>query len=160
MDPSALVQKLHTPLPVHRLDGKVVIITGGAGRIGVETAGRLLRDGANVCIVDIDAKAVEAATKILKETLHTGQALQSRILTVVGDVTDESAVEAFVKRTLIHFRRLDCVFLNAGANSQEASIFDTKVDDYERIMRVNVKSGTLAFFSLPTTPSLCQFFFG
>src|SRR4051812_3386326 len=87
------------PLPVHRLGDKVVLITGGGGKIAVETARRLLREGANVSLVDIDGDALKAAVDILRGTLATGQGVTSRILTTVADATNESEVERFVNIT-------------------------------------------------------------
>lgn len=132
---------LNKPLPVFRLEGKVALITGGGGRIGVETARRLLREGASVSLVDISAEALESAVAILKNTLSTGQSVQSRILTVVADVTVEAEVKGYTNKTVGAFGRLDVAFLNAGISYAATSIFDTKEEDYEKVMCVNVKSG-------------------
>lgn len=134
---------LKRPLPVNRLDGKVAIITGGAGKIGVETAGRMLCEGANVALVDISVEALDAALLILKQALSTGQSIASRILTIVADVTKEDEVEAATRRTVQTFGRLDIAFLNAGISYPATSLFDTKEEDYEKVMTVNVKSAFL-----------------
>jgi NAD(P)-dependent dehydrogenase (short-subunit alcohol dehydrogenase family) len=135
---------LNGPLPVFRLSGKVAIITGGAGRIGVEAARRLLREGANVSLVDIDPEGLKAAVNVLGSVLSTGEYAQSRILTVVADVTLEKDVETYTKRTIAAFGRLDCVFLGAGipfAADGAKSILETTEEEYERIMPLNIKSG-------------------
>lgn len=135
---------LNGPLPVFRLSGKVAIITGGGGQIGVETARRLLREGAKVTLVDIDEEALKAATRQLEKVLATGEYLHSRILTVVADVTVEKDVEMYTKRTVHNFGRLDCVFLGAGipfAAQGAKTILETTEEDYERIMPLNIKSG-------------------
>ncbi|KAF2280963.1 NAD(P)-binding protein [Westerdykella ornata] len=134
------------PLPVFRLSGLVALITGGAGKIGHETARRLLREGANVCLVDISAEALRAVVEDLKNLLQTGQAVRSRILTIVADVTVEQAVEEAMRKTVAAFGRLDTAFLGAGvpyASHVPKSIFETTEEDYEKIMPLNVKSAFL-----------------
>jgi NAD(P)-dependent dehydrogenase (short-subunit alcohol dehydrogenase family) len=142
---------LNGPLPVFRLSGKVALITGGGGKIGVDTARRLLREGANVSLVDIDGDALKAAVQTLQETLSTGQAWQSRILTVVADATVEADVESYTKKTVAAFGRLDCVFLGAGipyGSTEPKTIFETTEEDYEKIMPLNVKSGEWLSFEV------------
>ncbi|KAH8894590.1 putative short-chain dehydrogenase [Thozetella sp. PMI_491] len=130
------------PLPAQRLLGKAVLITGAGGAIGLETAGRLLQEGANLSLVDISAEALEAAVTKLSPFL-AGQAVDTRIVTHRADVTAESEVEAYTKKTVEKYGRLDCVFLNAGISYNSTSIFDTTEESYERVMRVNVKSAFL-----------------
>ena len=131
-----------TPLPSQRLLGKVILITGAGGSIGVQTSARLLLEGANLSLVDISQEALDAAVVNLKSFI--GEApISSRILTIVADVTSEKAVEEYTTKTVEIFSRLDCVFLNAGISYASTSILDTTEESYERVMRVNVKSGTL-----------------
>lgn len=135
---------LHTPLATHRLAHKVAIITGGGGKIGIETAGRFLREGANVVLVDISRDALESAVFILREALFTGEIQESRIMPIVADVASESDVASLVKETIKQFHRLDIAFLNAGISYPATSLLETSEEDYERVMRVNVKSGKLS----------------
>jgi NAD(P)-dependent dehydrogenase (short-subunit alcohol dehydrogenase family) len=132
---------LAKPLPRLRLDGKVALIIGGGGKVGVETAGRLLIEGANVALVDIDQPALEGAIPVLKAAIPTGVPLEARLLTMVADATLEADVEACVKKVLQRFDRLDCALLSAGARDVDKSLFETTEEDYEKTMAVNVKSG-------------------
>jgi NAD(P)-dependent dehydrogenase (short-subunit alcohol dehydrogenase family) len=140
---------LSRPLPIHRLDGKVALITGGGGKVGVETAGRLLIEGANVALIDINQQSLEVAVPVLKAAIPTGVPLESRLLTIAADATKEADVEACVKKTVQRFGRLDCALLNAGERDNSKSLFDTTEEEFESIMDTNVKSGK-PFSSLPT----------
>lgn len=139
---------LTRPLPIHRLDGKVAFITGGGGKVGVETAGRLLIDGANVALIDINQQSLEVAVPVLRAAIPTGVPLESRLLTIAADATNESDVEACVKKTVQRFGRLDCALLNAGERDDSKSLFDTTAEDFESIMTTNAKSGMLYSDSL------------
>ena len=129
------------PLATHRLAGKVAFITGGGGKIGVETAARLIREGANVTLFDISFEALEEALVTLKDTIYTGEIATSRILTVVGDASKEEDVIMAVERTLKMFKKLDIGFLNAGVNYHPTPLLETSEEEYDRVMGVNVKSG-------------------
>jgi NAD(P)-dependent dehydrogenase (short-subunit alcohol dehydrogenase family) len=146
---------LTRPLPIHRLEGKVALITGGGGKIGVETAGRLLIEGANVALIDIDQPALEAAVPVLKAAIPTGVPLESRLLTIAADATIEADVEACVKKTVQRFGKLDAALLNASVRDNSTSLFETKEEDWDRIMTTNTKSGKI--HSSPTQLSfLCS----
>jgi NAD(P)-dependent dehydrogenase (short-subunit alcohol dehydrogenase family) len=132
---------LAKPLPRLRLDGKVALIIGGGGKVGIETAGRLMVEGANVALVDIDQPALEGAIGVLKAAIPTGVPIESRLLTMVADATIEADIEACVKKTLQRFDRLDCALLSAGERDENKSIFETTEEEYEKTMSVNVKSG-------------------
>lgn len=132
-------------MPIHRLEGKAVLITGGGGKIGVETAGRLLVEGANVALIDIDQPALEAAVPVLKAAIPTGVPLESRLLTIAADATKEADVEACVKKCVQRFGKLDAALLNSAQREETKPLFDTTEEDWDRIMNVNAKSGTLAW---------------
>ncbi|KAF1920253.1 hypothetical protein BDU57DRAFT_543997 [Ampelomyces quisqualis] len=135
---------LSRPMPIHRLEGKIAIITGGGGKVGVETAGRLLVEGANVALIDIDRQSLEVAVPILKAAIPTGVPLESRLLTIAADGTKEVDVEACVNKTVQRFGRLDVALLNAGERDDSKSLFDTTEADFEKIMHTNVTSAFLA----------------
>lgn len=134
---------LSRPLPIHRLEGKVVFITGGGGKIGVESAGRLLVEGANVALIDIDQPALEAAVPVLKAAIPTGVPLESRLLTIAADATKDSDVEACVKKCVQRFGKLDAALLNCSEREDSKSLFEMSEEDWDRIMTINAKSGRL-----------------
>ncbi|CAO2649030.1 Nn.00g099790.m01.CDS01 [Neocucurbitaria sp. VM-36] len=134
---------LTRPLPIHRLDGKVVFITGGGGKVGVESAGRLLVEGANVALIDIDQSALEAAVPVLKAAIPTGVPLESRLLTIAADATKERDVEACVKKTVQRFGKLDVALLNCSEREESGSLLELSEEQWDRIMTVNAKSAFL-----------------
>ncbi|KAG9196692.1 hypothetical protein G6011_01813 [Alternaria panax] len=134
---------LTRPLPIQRLEGKVVMITGGGGKVGVESAGRLLIEGCNVALIDIDQGALEAAVPVLKAAIPTGMPIESRLLTIVADATKEPDVEACAKKVVQRFERLDAALLNCCHRGESKSIFDVTEDDFDRIMTINAKSAFL-----------------
>lgn len=140
---------LARPMPIHRLEDKVVFITGGGGKVGVETAGRLLIEGANVALIDNSRESLEAAVPVLKAAIPTGTPLESRLLTIAADATSEADVEACVKKTVQRFRRLDCALLNAGERDEEKDLFDVTAEDFDRMMTMNARSGELRHSRIP-----------
>ncbi|KAK6189644.1 hypothetical protein LQW54_013048 [Pestalotiopsis sp. IQ-011] len=123
-----------------RLAGQVVLITGAGGSIGMETASRLLQEGASLSLVDISSEALDVAKSKLQSLLSSSDSADARILTIRADVTSEKEIEQFTKSTVDKFGRFDCASLNAGISYSSTSIFYTTEESYDRIMNVNVKS--------------------
>ncbi len=88
-----------------KLQGQVAAITGAAGAIGLATARRLMREGAEVALFDIDEAKVRAAAK----------ALGGAALAIQCDVTDENSVRAAFDRVVERFGGVDILVSNAGA---------------------------------------------
>ena len=106
------------------LHGKVALVTGGASGIGAATCHELARAGAHVIIADLDLAAAQA----LVTNLGSGEALAL-------DVTDGIAVsKAFEK-----IAKLDILVNNAGVGSV-GDLLHTPEDEFDRLMRVNVRS--------------------
>ncbi len=124
-----------------RVDGKVAIVTGGAGGIGAATARALAREGASVAVVDIDGpRAAEVAASIEA----TGGSAHS----VPADLSEEAEVAAAVASTVTRFGRLDVVHNNAALTESDFLSRDTKVTDlalevWERTLAVNLRSQML-----------------
>jgi NAD(P)-dependent dehydrogenase (short-subunit alcohol dehydrogenase family) len=117
-----------------RLAGKVALITGGAGSIGLASAGAFMAEGACVMIVDLDADALEqAAAQVGSDALAWHAA----------DVTVAEQVEAAVTATLERFGRLDVAFANAGVAGVVAPVTEYPLDVFERVMAVNVTGSFL-----------------
>lgn len=119
-----------------RLEGKVAIITGGAGGIGSATAKRFLREGARVMLVDRDeAKLREAAAK---------SGSSERVAFRTADVSRVEDTDAYVAETVARFGGVDILFANAGIEGQLAPLVESKVEDFDRVMAVNVRGVYLA----------------
>ncbi len=93
-----------------RLDGKVVLVTGGGSGIGRASAIALAREGAKVVVADIAVKGGEETVQMLKEAVF-----------VKADVSKAAEVEALVNKVIKIYGRLDCAYNNAG-NSDYSDI--------------------------------------
>ena len=113
-----------------KLEGKVAVITGGAGGIGLATARLFVAEGARVVLVDLHAEPLDAAVAALGE---------ARASAFVADVSDPAQVEAYVRATVERHGRIDVFFNNAGIEGSVHSIVDYPLEDYERVMAVNVR---------------------
>jgi len=125
-----------------RVSGKVALISGGSGGIGAASAKLLAREGAAVVIADIlvdQGKATEA------QIAEAG----GRVQFVSLDVTSEESWRWAVKNAVDNFGRLDIVVNSAGV-VHRGGIEETTVEDWDRVMDVNVKGvflGTRAAIS-------------
>ncbi|HUN82840.1 MAG TPA: glucose 1-dehydrogenase [Terracidiphilus sp.] len=107
-----------------RLDGRHVLVTGGASGIGRATVKELVRAGAFVWIADINVTEAESLA------VETGSAKALHL-----DVTSSESIAAAVK----HIARLDILVNNAGIG-HVGSIEATEPDDFDRLMNVNVRA--------------------
>lgn len=114
------------------LAGKIVLITGGAAGLGAAAAKAFLAEGCKVAIVDISEDALAQTAKDLG-------AGTDRLLTVVADVSREEDVEAYVEKTVEAFGTIDVFFNNAGIEGKVAPIVEQKVEDFDRVMAINVR---------------------
>jgi 2-dehydro-3-deoxy-L-rhamnonate dehydrogenase (NAD+) len=110
------------------LEGKVVLVTGGGAGIGEACARRASAGGARVAVADLD----EAAAR------QVAGDIGDRALAVQADVGDEASVAAMVRATVERFGRLDGAINNAGLSGRYAKVGDYPLDDWRRVMRVNL----------------------
>ncbi|GAA0472075.1 SDR family oxidoreductase [Alkalibacillus silvisoli] len=109
---------------------KTILITGGAGGIGIETAKAFLEQGAKVALVDISSEALEKTKKSLNHPEMT--------LTIQADVTKEEEVEQYVEKTVESFGSIDVFFNNAAIAGPATPIKDLEKKQFENIMDINV----------------------
>jgi len=112
------------------LDDKVAIITGGSGGIGA-AAGRLFaRQGASVLLVDLDEGALKAAV---------ASAESPRVSYCVADVSDEAQTQQYVDTAVERYGGIDVLFANAGIEGKHALLPSITLEDFDRVLRVNVR---------------------
>jgi NAD(P)-dependent dehydrogenase (short-subunit alcohol dehydrogenase family) len=112
-----------------RLTGKVALITGGAGSIGLATAQAFVAEGAQVMIVDLVPADLERAAETLEDETSAWS---------TADVTSSDQVRRAVSATVERFGRLDVAFANAGIFGAFAPVAEYPVDVFERVIAVNV----------------------
>jgi NAD(P)-dependent dehydrogenase (short-subunit alcohol dehydrogenase family) len=115
------------PQNIFDLTGRVAIVTGGNGGIGLGMAQALARAGCNVSIWGRNAEKNAAAVAGLKDT--PGQ-VEARIC----DVTDRASVQAAMDATLQAFGRVDGCFANAGIGGGGRHAFIDRTEEQWRTM--------------------------
>jgi NAD(P)-dependent dehydrogenase (short-subunit alcohol dehydrogenase family) len=117
--------------------GKVAVVTGGASGLGKASASLFARRGASVAILDIDARAGEAAVKEIEG--KGGKAAFMRC-----DVTDEAQVERAMRGAVEAFGSLDILHANAGIIDKPKFIGEISFSDWRRIIDINLNGMFLA----------------
>ncbi|MCX6855183.1 MAG: SDR family NAD(P)-dependent oxidoreductase [Verrucomicrobia bacterium] len=112
------------------LNQRVAIVTGAARGIGYAIAERLLKEGAAVCLWDIDETALNEA----KATLGHGD----RVALAQVDVTDSASVEAAVEKTLHSLGKIDLLINNAGIAGNNAKLWEMTPSDWKRVIDINL----------------------
>ncbi len=117
--------KLAQAPPRGELSGRVALITGGASGIGRATARVVADRGGHVVVADLNLEgAVEVAEEIVAR--HGNR----RALAVGVDVTDEHAVDAMVRETVLAYGGLDILVASAGL-ATSAPITETTLEQWE-----------------------------
>lgn len=113
-----------------KLEGKVAIITGAGGGIGMAAAKLFAAEGAKLMLVDRDGDRLAALARSLGE---------DRADHAVADVTDAGQVKAYVAQAVERFGGVDATLLNAGIEGKVARIQDQGDDDFDKVIAVNVR---------------------
>ena len=109
------------------LEGRRVLITGGASGIGAATAARFLEEGSAVCVLDRDA---EACKKIIQD-------LPQLAGTVTADVSDLSQVQAAFQEAIRLMGAVDVLINNAGISIRH-NFLDITPEDWAKVITVNL----------------------
>jgi NAD(P)-dependent dehydrogenase (short-subunit alcohol dehydrogenase family) len=111
------------------LVGAVVVITGGAQGIGLETARRFAGTGANVVLIDADGRQLDRAVESIGRRCAMG---------MVADVRDPEALAAAVRQASTAFGRVDVIVANAGITPPTATLRNIELDTFRRVLDVNL----------------------
>ncbi|HXI46344.1 MAG TPA: glucose 1-dehydrogenase [Candidatus Acidoferrales bacterium] len=116
-----------------RLQDKVTIITGGASGMGRVAARLFAAEGAKVVVADVTAPAAQS---VVDEVTAAG----GTAIAVVADVSKEADAKRMIDETIAAFGRVDVLYNNAGIMPEaDHSVIDTSVEDWDRVMAVNVR---------------------
>jgi 2-deoxy-D-gluconate 3-dehydrogenase len=117
---------------VFDLSGKVAVVTGGNGGIGLGMAGGLARAGATVVLAGRNAEKSSQAVADLKTQGFSSDAIQA-------DVTDEHQVARLFQDVMVRHGRLDILVNNAGSTIRKAPEALT-LQEFQQVMDVNLTS--------------------
>ena len=121
-----------------RLEGKVAIITGGAGGIG-RAAGKLFAaEGADVLLVDLDEDALRSACEEIGS---------NKVSYCVADVSRSEDNDTMVATAAERYGGDDILLANAGIEGDVASILDYDEARFDQVLAVNVKGPFLGLKS-------------
>jgi NAD(P)-dependent dehydrogenase (short-subunit alcohol dehydrogenase family) len=120
---------------VGSVEGKVCIVTGGAGSIGLASVRALLAEGAKVMMVDRKEAELRQAVEDISG---------SPVDFAVADVTKAEQVRDYVARTVDRFGKIDVLFSNAGNDGPLIPITEYPEDRFDSIIATHIKGGFLA----------------
>jgi NAD(P)-dependent dehydrogenase (short-subunit alcohol dehydrogenase family) len=112
------------------LEGKVALITGAGSGIGRGTAVRLARDGANICIADIDIDGAEETASMVREFGRDA-------ITVKANVASKPQVQGAFDRCVAELGRVDVAVANAGIG-RAGSVLDMDLKDWQDQLDINL----------------------
>ncbi len=113
-----------------RLTERTALVTGGGSGIGLETARRLLAEGARVAISGRDAAKLAGAA----EALSGGD----RLITHAADVSKADQADALVRAVTRRLGRIDILINNAGSNLKERRFRELTPESYDYLMGGNL----------------------
>lgn len=117
-------------------EGRVALVTGAGSGIGRATSLLLARSGARVALIDLDENEIH---EVAREVERCG----SSALPVTADVSREEDMREAVARIRATWNRLDVVVANAGINGTWAPLDQLRVDEWDRVLAVNLRGAFL-----------------
>jgi len=118
---------------MNNLKDKTIIITGAAMGLGLAAAIECASREANLALIDFNAESLEKAKVSISE-----QFPQVKLITIVADVSDESAVKSYVEKTLETFGRIDGFYNNAGIEGRQAPMTEYDIDMFKKVIDINL----------------------
>lgn len=111
----------------NRFSGRTAVITGAASGLGKAAAARIVAEGGEVSLWDLDAEGLKAAAAEVGAS-HTAAL----------DVSDEAAVMAAAKAAHAALGRIDILVASAGITGATAAVYEYPTDSWKRVFDINV----------------------
>ncbi|MEX3854598.1 MULTISPECIES: SDR family NAD(P)-dependent oxidoreductase [Paraburkholderia] len=112
------------------LEGRAVVITGGARGIGYAVAQRALQSGASVALWDVDSERLARSQRELSEL--------GKVSAVTVELTDEAAVQQATAQTVAEHRSIDVLINCAGITGGNGTTWELEPDLWRRVIDVNL----------------------
>lgn len=122
---------------IFKLDGKIAIVTGGAGGIGEALALGLGIHGATVVVSSRNREAIEKVAQ--KITAESG----NEAVAITSDVTDEASMQNLVDQVVEKYGKID-ILVNAMGMNIKHDAFEYPMEDWDKLFNVNVKGTMIA----------------
>ena len=113
-------------------EGKVALVTGAGGGIGLAAARAFAEAGASVVVADSNAILLKEAANGLRSAGH-------EVLAITCDVRDRSRVKAMIEQAVETYGQIDAAFNNAGINCDGAPMLETEDEEFDNILDVNLR---------------------
>ncbi len=118
-----------------RLTNKIAVVTGASGGIGAAIARRFVKEGASVVLADLSEEGLAEAARGLPA---------HQVATIRMDVSDPEDVKRGVQLAVERFGGLDVMVANAGIEGAVAPLVDQSVDEFDKVLAVNVRGAFLS----------------
>lgn len=113
------------------LAGRVVVVTGGNGGIGLGLARGAARHGASICVLARNELKNRRAVAELRAIGVDAEAFEC-------DVSNEESIQEAVTSCVARFGRIDAMFANAGITSLRQRFVDSTVEEWNRVLQTNL----------------------
>lgn len=116
-----------------RLENKIIAITGAAMGLGLAAAKEAAAQGAQLSLIDFNEKALEEAKQAILQK-HS----DTKVITVIADVSKEADVKKYVDETVKEFGRIDGFYNNAGIEGKQALITEYDIEIFKKVIDINL----------------------
>ena len=119
------------------MNGKICVITGGAGSIGIASASLFLKEGARVMLVGRNEGNLIRAAKILN-------AKDDFLGTIKANVADTQETQKYITQTVARWGKIDVLFSHAGISGTVKPITEYPEEIFDAVMAINIRGSFLA----------------